>query len=169
VSILAKSSSLGGIARLGLVTYRCIRVSSPGKRGKGEETTNGMPSVGDRVYPRGVAGLGLSPRGSQRGDTIGGRGTRGHHPRRMAHFGEYDTVLILGCRTTSRGRLEGRSDHAVVEEGGGALSDAGASGTGIGHRAARHLGLKGLVLDPGPFPYWFSSRDRKLKLRDLRC
>lgn len=28
----------------------------------------------------------------------------------------------------------------------------GASGTGIGHRAARHLGVKGLVLDPGPLP-----------------
>jgi hypothetical protein len=72
VNILAKSSSLGGIARLGLVTYRCIRVSSPGKWEKGEETTNGMPSVGDRVYPRGVAGPGLRPRGSQGGDTIGG-------------------------------------------------------------------------------------------------
>ena len=28
----------------------------------------------------------------------------------------------------------------------------GASGTGIGYRAARHLGVKGLDLDPGPLP-----------------
>ena len=28
----------------------------------------------------------------------------------------------------------------------------GASGTGIGHRAASHLGVKGLGLKPGPLP-----------------
>jgi hypothetical protein len=54
-----------------------------------------MPSVGDRVYPRGVAGLGPKPRGSQGGDTIGGRGTRGTIHGAWLTFGEYDTVLIL--------------------------------------------------------------------------
>ena len=83
------------IVRFGLVTYQCIRVSSLGKREKGEEATNAMPSVGDRVYPRGVAGLGPNPEDRREAIPSVVEGLGGTIHGAWLTFGEYDTVLIL--------------------------------------------------------------------------